>query len=193
MASARDRYGAHRRARHLCAALGSRVQGVLGHRRAHRGRCARDRRRSGRAHGVSGEDARGGRAHGARIVTAQFDIAIIGGGMAGASLAVALEGLGVRTALIEAVPYGATAQPSFDERTTALSNGSRRILETLGVWPQVASEAAPIARIHVSDRGHFGFARIDAREQGLAALGYVVPNRALGAALWSRLGRSADL
>ena len=113
--------------------------------------------------------------------------------MAGASLAVALEGLGVRTALIEAVPYGATAQPSFDERTTALSNGSRRILETLGVWPQVASEAAPIARIHVSDRGHFGFARIDAREQGLAALGYVVPNRALGAALWSRLGRSADL
>jgi 2-octaprenyl-6-methoxyphenol hydroxylase len=126
-------------------------------------------------------------------VTAQFDIAIIGGGMAGASLAVALEGLGVRTALIEAVPYGAATQPSFDERTTALSNGSRRILETLGVWPEVASEAAPIARIHVSDRGHFGFARIDAREQGLAALGHVVANRALGAALWSRLGQRDDL
>jgi 2-octaprenyl-6-methoxyphenol hydroxylase len=123
----------------------------------------------------------------------QFDIAIVGGGMAGASLAVALEGLGMRTALIEAVPYGAAAQPSFDERTTALSNGSRRILETLGIWPQVASEAAPIARIHVSDRGHFGFARIDAREQGLAALGYVVANRALGAALWSRLGPRDDL
>jgi 2-octaprenyl-6-methoxyphenol hydroxylase len=126
-------------------------------------------------------------------VTTQFDIAIVGGGMAGASLAVALEGLGVRTALIETVPYGAATQPSFDERTTALSNGSRRILETLGVWPEVASEAAPIARIHVSDRGHFGFARIDAREQGLAALGYVVPNRALGAALWSRLGQSDQL
>ena len=126
-------------------------------------------------------------------MSTQFDIAIVGGGMAGASLAVALEGLGVRTALIEAVPYGAATQPSFDERTTALSNGSRRILETLGVWPEVASEAAPIARIHVSDRGHFGFARIDAREQGLAALGYVVPNRALGAALWSRLGQSDDL
>ena len=38
-------------------------------------------------------------------MTTQFDIAIVGGGMAGASLAVALEGLGVRTALIEAVPY----------------------------------------------------------------------------------------
>jgi 2-octaprenyl-6-methoxyphenol hydroxylase len=126
-------------------------------------------------------------------VTAQFDIAIVGGGMAGASLAVALEGLGVRIALIEAVPYGAASQPSFDERTTALSNGSRRILETLAVWPEVAGEAGPISRIHVSDRGHFGFARIDAREQGLAALGHVVPNRALGAALWSRLSRAADI
>jgi len=122
-----------------------------------------------------------------------FDIAIVGGGMVGASLAVALQGIGVRTVLIEAIPFGAAAQPSFDERTTALSNGSRRIFETLGVWRGVASAAAPIARIHVSDRGHFGFARIDAREQGLAALGYVVPNRALGAALWSRLGQAEGL
>jgi 2-octaprenyl-6-methoxyphenol hydroxylase len=120
-----------------------------------------------------------------------FDIAIVGGGMVGASLAVALKGIGVSTALIEAVPYGAATQPSFDERTTALSNGSRRILETLGVWHDLAAAATPITRIHVSDRGHFGFARIDAREQGLPALGYVVPNRALGAALWSRLGRGA--
>jgi 2-octaprenyl-6-methoxyphenol hydroxylase len=125
--------------------------------------------------------------------TTRFDVAIVGGGMVGASLAVALEGVGVRSALIEAVPYGAASHPSFDERTTALSNGSRRILETLGVWSEVSGDATPIARIHVSDRGHFGFARIDAREQGLAALGYVVPNRALGAALWSRLRRSADL
>jgi 2-octaprenyl-6-methoxyphenol hydroxylase len=119
-----------------------------------------------------------------------FDIAIVGGGMVGASLAVALEGLGVRTALIEAIPHDSTSQPSFDERTTALSNGSRRILETLGVWPAVASAATPIAKIHVSDQGHFGFARIDAAEQGLAAMGYVVPNRSLGSALWSLLDGS---
>jgi 2-octaprenyl-6-methoxyphenol hydroxylase len=118
-----------------------------------------------------------------------FDIAIVGGGMVGASLAVALQGLAVRTALIEAVPHGAPSQPSFDERTTAVSNGSRRILETLGVWASVASAATPIARIHVSDQGHFGFARIDAAEQNLPALGYVVPNRSLGAALWSQLAR----
>lgn len=116
-----------------------------------------------------------------------FDIAIVGGGMVGASLAVALGGLGARIALIEAVPHDSALQPSFDERTTALSNGSRRILETLGVWSAVSSAATPIARIHVSDRGHFGFARVDAAEQGLAAMGFVVPNRALGAALWPLL------
>jgi 2-octaprenyl-6-methoxyphenol hydroxylase len=126
-------------------------------------------------------------------VNPSFDLAIVGGGMVGASLAVALGGLGVRIALIEAVPHDSAAQPSFDERTTALSNGSRRILETLGVWQGVASAATPIAKIHVSDRGRFGFARIDAAEQNLDAMGYVVPNRALGAALWAPLAHSDDV
>lgn len=122
-----------------------------------------------------------------------YDLAIVGGGMVGASLAVALDGMGMRIALIEAVPHDSAAQPSFDERTTALSNGSRRILETLGVWPAVSAVATPIAKIHVSDRGRFGFARIDAAEQNLAAMGYVVPNRALGAALWAPLASSVDV
>jgi 2-octaprenyl-6-methoxyphenol hydroxylase len=116
-----------------------------------------------------------------------FDVAIVGGGMVGASLAVALQPLGMRIALIEAIPHNAATQPSFDERTTALSNGSRRILETLGVWAQLNAVATPIRKIHVSDQGRFGFARLDAAEQGLAAMGYVVPNRALGNALWERL------
>jgi 2-octaprenyl-6-methoxyphenol hydroxylase len=122
-----------------------------------------------------------------------FDIAIVGGGMVGASLAVALDRLGLTTALIEAVPHDAASQPSFDERTTALSNGSRRILETLGVWPAVAADATRIAKVHVSDQGHFGFARIDAAELGLASLGHVVPNRSLGAALWSQVSKRRDV
>ena len=126
-------------------------------------------------------------------MSGSFDIAIVGGGMVGASLAAALANLEVTTALIEAVPHDAASQPSFDERTTALSNGSRRILETLGVWPAVAREATPIAKVHVSDQGHFGFARIDAAEQGLASLGHVVPNRALGAALWAALSARTDV
>ncbi|HSC07847.1 MAG TPA: 2-octaprenyl-6-methoxyphenyl hydroxylase [Steroidobacteraceae bacterium] len=116
-----------------------------------------------------------------------FDVAIVGGGMVGASLAAALTPLGLRVALVESVPLQSESQPSFDERTTALSNGSRRILNSMGVWDAVAPEAAPIRRIHVSDQGRFGFARIDAAEEGVAALGFVLANRVLGAALWERL------
>ncbi len=122
-----------------------------------------------------------------------FDVTIVGGGMVGASLAVALERLGVKVALIEAVAHDAASQPSFDERTTALSNASRRIFDTLSLWPAIAAAATPITKIHVSDQGHFGFARIDAALQGLDALGYVVPNRALGAALWSRAATNPAL
>ena len=126
-------------------------------------------------------------------MTPAFDIAIVGGGMVGASLAVALAPLGLKVALVEAFAHDSAAQPSFDERTTALSNGSCRILRTLGVWPGVEAQATPIRKIHVSDQGRFGFARIDAAEQGLTAMGYVVPNRALGAALWSRLEEGAAI
>src|SRR5712672_615118 len=129
----------------------------------------------------------------AQATTHAVDVAIVGGGMVGASLAAALAPLGLKVALIEAVPHDAATQPSFDERTTALSNGSRRILETLGVWPAVATAATPIRKIHVSDQGRFGFARIDAAEQGLTAMGYVVPNRSLGTELWTRLSRSENL
>lgn len=121
------------------------------------------------------------------------DLAIVGGGMVGASLAVALAPLGLTIALIEAVPVESEAQPSFDERTTALSNGSRRVLETLGVFGELAGEAGVIRKIHVSEQGRFGFARIDAREQGMDALGYVVPNRALGRGLWAALRRQPGL
>jgi 2-octaprenyl-6-methoxyphenol hydroxylase len=120
-----------------------------------------------------------------------YDVAIIGGGMVGASLGVALAPLGIRVAIIEAVAHDSALQPSFDERTTALSNGSRRILQSLGTWPKVAAAATAIRKIHVSDQGRFGFARIEAAEQGLEALGYVVPNRALGNALWSQLQAEA--
>jgi 2-octaprenyl-6-methoxyphenol hydroxylase len=99
----------------------------------------------------------------------------------------------LRVALIEAAPFGAAEQPSFDERSTALSNGSRRIFEALGVWPLIEREATAIRRIHVSDQGRFGFTRIDAKEQGLSALGFVVVNRVMGAALWRRLAAEPSI
>jgi 2-octaprenyl-6-methoxyphenol hydroxylase len=111
------------------------------------------------------------------------DIAIVGGGMVGLSLAAALRHLPLHVVVVEPVPIGNDAQPSFDERTTALSNGSRRILEGLGVWPRIAPEATPIKHIHVSDRGRFAMARLSAEEQGVPALGHTITNRVLGVAL----------
>jgi 2-octaprenyl-6-methoxyphenol hydroxylase len=117
----------------------------------------------------------------------EFDVAIVGGGLAGASLAAALRELPLSVALIEAFAPDSLAQPSFDERTTALGNASRRVFEALGLWPRLAAEAAPITSIHVSDAGRYGFARLDARELAQDALGYVVPNRVLGRELWRLL------
>jgi 2-octaprenyl-6-methoxyphenol hydroxylase len=117
----------------------------------------------------------------------QVDVAIIGGGMVGASLAVGLAGTGVSTLLVEGTAPGSHAQPSFDDRTTALGNASRRIFQQLGVWDRLAPEAAAITTIHVSDAGRFGFARLVASEQGIDAFGYVIPNRVIGAALWEKL------
>ena len=117
----------------------------------------------------------------------KVDVAIAGGGLVGASLALALAGLKLKVVLIEAQPFGSIDQPSFDDRTTALSNGSRRIFEGIDVWPLLDREATPIKRIHISDQGRFAFARIDAAEQQLQALGFVVINRVMGAALWQRL------
>jgi 2-octaprenyl-6-methoxyphenol hydroxylase len=117
----------------------------------------------------------------------EFDVAIVGGGMVGASLALALTATPLRVVLIEAVAADSLEQPSFDDRGTALGNGARRILQSLGVWEQIAPQAAPIREIHVSDAGRFGFARLCAADHGLSAFGFVASNRTLGAALWRGL------
>jgi len=116
-----------------------------------------------------------------------YDIVIAGGGMVGASLAVALGSLPLRVALVEALPFGAPGQPSFDARTVALSRSSQQILSGLGIWPALAEVTATIRRIHVSEQGRFGTALIDARQQGVPALGHVLENSLLGQALWQRL------
>jgi 2-octaprenyl-6-methoxyphenol hydroxylase len=123
----------------------------------------------------------------------EVDVAIVGGGMVGASLALALRDLGIHVVLIEGVAPNSGAQPSFDDRTTALGNASRRIFESLGVWAAIAPQAAAIRTIHVSDAGRFGFARLRAAEQGIDAFGYVVANRVIGTALWEKLRASGSI
>jgi 2-octaprenyl-6-methoxyphenol hydroxylase len=122
-----------------------------------------------------------------------FDIVVAGGGMVGGALAVALSSLPFRTLVVEATPPGEAAQPSYDERATAVSESSRRILDGIGCWAGLAGHAAPIREIHVSERGAFGATRLRASEQGLQSFGHVVENRALGAAVWDRIRDSGNL
>jgi 2-octaprenyl-6-methoxyphenol hydroxylase len=116
-----------------------------------------------------------------------YDIVIAGGGMVGSSLALALAPLGLRVAIVEQVARDAGQQPSFDDRSTALSRSTQRMFEAMGTWDAVVAAATPITNIHVSDKGRFGFAHINAAEQGVEALGYVVINRVLGSVLQESL------
>ncbi|HMT92846.1 2-octaprenyl-6-methoxyphenyl hydroxylase [uncultured Thiothrix sp.] len=116
-----------------------------------------------------------------------WDIVIVGGGMVGASLALALKPLQLKVALIEAVAFGSRSQPAYDDRSVALSYGSSRIYQGIGIWSELQTQVAPIKQIHVSDRGYFGATRIRAEQEAVPALGYVVESRVLGQVLFNAL------
>ena len=122
-----------------------------------------------------------------------YDLIIVGGGMVGAGLAIALSGQGLRLALIDAHAPGDPGQAGYDDRAIALAYGSRRIFEGMGLWPAMAPGAEPICDIHVSDRRHFGFTRLSAAEEQVPALGYVATARRIGQALLARLRACADV
>jgi 2-polyprenyl-6-methoxyphenol 4-hydroxylase len=124
-----------------------------------------------------------------------YDIAIIGGGMVGISLALLLAQQKRWKVLVlesQSIHQGEIPQysPSFDARSTALSWSSRCIFEKLGVWQKIQQHAQSIATIHVSDRGHMGLTRLQAQEAGVEALGYVVENSWLGSVLMQQLGQT---
>ena len=114
------------------------------------------------------------------------DIAIIGGGPVGTSLALALRDSGLKVCVLEARPANA---PSNDARALALSYGSRLLLERIGIWKRL-SEVSPIRTIHISQRQSFGRAMLRAAELNVPELGYVLPYPALQDALDSALQHS---
>lgn len=123
----------------------------------------------------------------------RFDLLIVGAGPVGASLALALDGQGLRIAMVEARPLGDPGQPSFDDKALALSLASVRILDSLGLWSRLEPEAGAIRSVHVSQQGRLGRTRLTAEDIGEPFLGQVVPARALGACLTDALRDAADV
>ena len=114
-------------------------------------------------------------------------VLIVGGGLVGASLAIALDAAGVPATLLDAAPPRHAAAASYDERNLALARATVNGLRALGVWLHAAARATPITRIHVSRAGEFGSARLDAARHHVDALGWTLPARELGEALERRL------
>lgn len=115
------------------------------------------------------------------------DVLIVGGGLTGAALLLALEDAGLEALMVEANDFEARLSPNFDTRALALSPASIRILEMLAVWPLLEKNATPIHCIHVSEQGRFGQTRIEGSID--RALGYVVEMTAIQAAMQERLPR----
>ncbi|GHF95070.1 2-octaprenyl-6-methoxyphenyl hydroxylase [Thalassotalea marina] len=121
--------------------------------------------------------------------TNHFDVIIAGGGLSGCLTALALSKLTLpqasklNIAIIEANEVLSNTALTFDSRVLALSHGSVDYLKNLQVWQGIATKAAPIETIHISDKGFYGKARVYAKDHGVDALGHVIEMSVLGDAL----------
>lgn len=113
------------------------------------------------------------------------DILIIGGGLAGASLLLALKQHAIDALLIDVKDLSMQNQTRFDMRSLALAPASVNILNCLNIWPELSLNATAINTIHVSMKGAFGAARL--KSQGKKPLGFIVPMHDIGVAIHQNL------
>lgn len=120
------------------------------------------------------------------------DVLIVGGGLVGASLAIALDRLGFDVGLVEAAPAGALPAV-FDERNLSFAEATVNALTALGVMQKLRTPTGAIERIHISRNGDFGHAMLEAAEYGRGQFGQIVIARDFGEALEARLGELRNL
>ena len=113
------------------------------------------------------------------------DIAIVGAGLVGSSMACALASRPYQIALIDSQPLAARDKDSNDNdgRSIALALTSKQVYSALGLWDQLKAEAVPIQNIHISDQGQFGATRLDSKRYDVESFGYLVPAEKLIIAL----------
>jgi 2-octaprenyl-6-methoxyphenol hydroxylase len=139
------------------------------------------------------------------------DIAIVGGGLVGMTLAAATAGAGIPTTLIEAEPLETLDRAQFDGRASAIAYGSQQVLATLGAWKHLEAEAEPIREIRVSDGGwrhtgrnsheslffvhysHGDLPRDSITEGAQPPFGWIVENRAIRRGLLKHLAGLPNL
>ena len=112
----------------------------------------------------------------------QTDVVILGGGLVGLTLAIALGRNGVTSAVVDSAEAAATLAPGFDGRVSAISSASWKLFEAVGIAPHLEGRNCPIERIWVSEgltRGALDFAP-DADD---GAMGTMVENRELRVAI----------
>lgn len=123
----------------------------------------------------------------------QFDLAIIGGGLVGASFARAVSGLGFRIVLIDRAPSESLYNHDLDNRGLALSYTTKQILDELSCWEKISKKTYLIENVHVSEYKHFGFTILESKKYNIDALGYVVSASDLGTALLNGLELLEDI
>ncbi len=128
-----------------------------------------------------------------------YDVLVAGGGMVGASFALALADSGLRIAVVDSLDLGKLAgqqrvADSFDPRVSAITPASQAFLESLGVWQGVcARRCAPYSDMHVWDADGTGSIHFNAQEIHATALGHIVENAVLLAAIYTRIAAIANI
>jgi len=122
-----------------------------------------------------------------------MSVIIVGGGMAGATLALAISSLTqgrMAVDLVEATRPDDRSHPGFDARAIALAQGTCQQLTRIGVWPALRDCATAITEVHVSDRGHAGFVNLYAQDYQVDALGQVIELHDAGQRLFALLAKA---
>lgn len=117
----------------------------------------------------------------------RFEVAIVGGSFSGGTLATLLGQAGLRTVMIERATADIVERPGFDVRTTAISYGSRQVLDSAGLWQRVADHACPIQEIRVADNHSPLYLHFDSQEVGDQPFGSILENWVIRRALRERL------